>query len=93
VPWIIAITFFVLAAYVVIGSVVDLATEAHPERSPIGIGLTVSSLLVMPLLGWRKRRFGRLLANQLVLADAAETGLRACVDNDRRVHVPGEADL
>jgi len=70
---IIAITFFVLAAYVVIGSVVDLATQAHPERSPIGIGLTVSSLLVMPLLGWRKRRVGRLLANQLVLADAAET--------------------
>ena len=92
-PWIIAITFFVLAAYVVIGSVVDLATEAHPERSPIGIGLTVSSLLVMPLLGWRKRRFGRLLANQLVLADAAETGLRASVANDRRVHIPGEADL
>ena len=90
---IIAITFFVLAAYVVIGSVVDLATEAHPERSPIGIGLTVSSLFVMPLLGWRKRRFGRLLANQLVLADAAETGLRASVANDRRVHIPGEADL
>src|SRR5216683_5931700 len=84
---IIAVTFFVLAAYVVIGSGIDLATQARPERSPIGIGLTVSSLLVMPLLGWRKRRVGRLLANQLVLADAAETGLRACVDNDRRVHV------
>ena len=70
---IIAVTFFVLAAYVVIGSVVDLATQARPERSPVGIGLTVSSLLVMPLLGWRKRRVGRLLGNQLVLADAAET--------------------
>src|SRR5258708_32137308 len=70
---IIAVTFFVLAAYVVIGSVVDLATQARPERSPVGIVLTVSSLLVMPLLGWRKRRVGRLLGNQLVLADAAET--------------------
>ncbi len=69
---IIAVTFFVLAAYVVIGSVVDLATQARPERSPVGIGLTVSSLLVMPLLGWRKRRVGRLLGNQLVLADAAK---------------------
>src|SRR5258708_22448846 len=38
---IIAVTFFVLAAYVVIGSVVDLATQARPERSPVGIGLTV----------------------------------------------------
>ena len=70
---IIAVTFFVLAAYVVIGSVVDLASQARPERSPVGIGLTVSSLLVMPLLGWRKRRVGASLRSQLVLADAAET--------------------
>ena len=53
---IIAVTFFVLAAYVLIGSVIDLATGAHPEHSPVGIVLTISSLLVMPLLGWRKRR-------------------------------------
>ena len=70
---IIAVTFFALAAYVVIGSVVDLASQARPERSPVGIGLTVSSLLVMPLLGWRKRRVGASLRSQLVLADAAET--------------------
>jgi divalent metal cation (Fe/Co/Zn/Cd) transporter len=74
---VIAITFFVLAAYVLIGSVIDLATQAHPERSPVGIGLTVASLLAMPLLGWRKRRAGSALRNQLVLADAAETILCA----------------
>ena len=74
---IIAVTFFVLAAYVVIASALDLATQAHPERSPIGIGLTISSLLVMPLLGWRKRRVGAALPNQLVTADAAETILCA----------------
>jgi divalent metal cation (Fe/Co/Zn/Cd) transporter len=76
---IIAVTFFVLAAYVVIASVIDLVAQAHPERSPVGIGLTVSSLLVMPLLGWRKRRVGTLLQNQLVLADAAETILCAAL--------------
>jgi divalent metal cation (Fe/Co/Zn/Cd) transporter len=69
----IAVTFFVLAAYVLAGSVVDLATSAHPERSPAGIGLTVGSLLVMPLLGWRKRHVGSALRNPLVLADASET--------------------
>jgi divalent metal cation (Fe/Co/Zn/Cd) transporter len=74
---IIAVTFFVLAAYVLAGSVIDLATQAHPERSPVGIGLTLSSLLVMPLLGWRKRRVGSALRNQLVVADAAETLLCA----------------
>lgn len=74
---IIAVTFYALAAYVVIGSVTDLATSAHPEYSPVGIGLAISSLLVMPLLGWRKRRVGALLGNPLVQADAAETILCA----------------
>jgi divalent metal cation (Fe/Co/Zn/Cd) transporter len=74
---VIAVTFFVLAAYVLIGSAIELATQAHPERSLVGIGLTVGSLLVMPLLGWRKRRVGSALRNQLVLADAAETMLCA----------------
>jgi divalent metal cation (Fe/Co/Zn/Cd) transporter len=74
---VIAVTFFVLAAYVLIGSAIDLAVRAHPERSPAGIGLTVASLLVMPLLGWRKRHVGSALRNQLVLADAAETMLCA----------------
>jgi divalent metal cation (Fe/Co/Zn/Cd) transporter len=73
----IAVTFFILAAYVLTGSVIDLATQAHPERSPVGIGLTIGSLLIMPLLGWRKRRVGSALGNQLVLADAAETILCA----------------
>jgi divalent metal cation (Fe/Co/Zn/Cd) transporter len=74
---IIAVTFFVLATYVLAASVIDLATRSHPERSPVGIGLTVASLLVMPLLGWRKRRVGTALRNPLVLADAAETILCA----------------
>lgn len=76
---IIAVTFFVLAAYVLAGSVIELATRAHPERSPAGIGLTVASLLIMPLLAWRKRRTGSALRNPLVLADAAETILCAAL--------------
>ena len=70
-------TFFALASYVIIGAAADLATSAHPEHSPIGIGLTAASLIVMPLLGWRKRQAGGLLGNQLVLADASETILCA----------------
>jgi len=74
---IIAVTFYILAAYVLAGSVIDLATRAHPERSPAGIGLAAASLLIMPLLGWSKRRTGSALRNPLVLADAAETILCA----------------
>jgi len=74
---IIAVTFFILAAYVLTGSAINLASAARPEHSPVGITLTVASLLIMPLLGWRKRRVGLALRNQLVLADAAETILCA----------------
>jgi divalent metal cation (Fe/Co/Zn/Cd) transporter len=74
---IIAVTFYALAAYILAGSAIDLAIRSHPERSPAGMALTVSSLLVMPLLGWRKRRVGSALRNPLVLADAAETMLCA----------------
>jgi divalent metal cation (Fe/Co/Zn/Cd) transporter len=59
------------------GSVIELVTTAHPESSPVGIVLTISSLVVMPLLGWRKRHVGTLLGNPLVQADAAETILCA----------------
>jgi len=74
---VVGVTFFVLAVYVVAGSVIDLAARAHPERSPVGIVLTVASLLVMPVLGWRKRRVGTAMHSPLVVADAAETILCA----------------
>jgi len=74
---VIAATFLVLAGYVIIAAAVSLATQAQPERSAAGIGLTVSSLIVMPLLGWRKRQAGAALRSPLVLADASETILCA----------------
>ena len=55
---IIAVTFFVLAAYVVIGSVVDLASQARPERSPETIvcaalaATTLLGLVLFAALGW-----------------------------------------
>jgi divalent metal cation (Fe/Co/Zn/Cd) transporter len=76
---IIALTFFVLAVYVVVDSMITFATQAHPERSPAGIALTASSLIVMPLLGRRKQRVGTALRNQMVLADAAETTICAAL--------------
>jgi divalent metal cation (Fe/Co/Zn/Cd) transporter len=39
--------------------------------------VTAGSLLIMPLLGWHKRRTGEALHNPLLLADASETILCA----------------
>jgi divalent metal cation (Fe/Co/Zn/Cd) transporter len=72
---IIATTFFVLAAGVAAESVRKLVTGEHPSTSAIGMGLTVVSLIVMPLLARAKRRVGRQLGSHALQADATETVL------------------
>lgn len=73
----IALSFFALAAYVTVESVRDLVGAAEPDTSPVGIGLAIASLIVMPLLAAAKRRVGVALGNRTVTADAAETQLCA----------------
>lgn len=70
-------SFFALAAFVVAESVRDLVTGAEAETSPVGIGLALVSLAVMPALALAKRRTGRHLGDAVVIADSAETSLCA----------------
>jgi divalent metal cation (Fe/Co/Zn/Cd) transporter len=71
----IAGTFFLLAAGVLVESVRRLASAEAPTESPAGLVLAVVSLVVMPLLARAKRRVGRRIGSQALLADAAETEL------------------
>jgi len=73
----IAISFFVLAAYVLIESVRDLAIRAEPSESIPGLVLACLSLVVMPLLARAKRRTGWAMGSVTLVADAAETMLCA----------------
>lgn len=74
----IALTFFVLAAYVVIDAVRDLFfTDAHTGESLVGIALAAVSLVVMPALGWAKRRTASELGSPTLRADSQETFLCA----------------
>ena len=74
----VAITFFVLAAYVVFEGVRSLIDGEAPESSIVGLVLLAASVVVMPLLARAKRRVGEQLGGDpLILADAAET--RICV--------------
>jgi len=57
----VAVQFFLLAPYVAVESVRALAGGVRPEESWVGIGLAISSVIVMPLLGIAKQR----LADQL----------------------------
>ena len=68
-----ALSFFALAAYVGVESVRALVSGGEPEASPVGIGLAIASLLVMPFLSWAQRRTGRALGSQAVVADSTQT--------------------
>lgn len=73
----IALSFFALAAYVVLQATRDLVIGAEAGESVVGIGLAVASLMAMPLLGVAKRRTGRRLDSPTLVADSAETLLCA----------------
>ena len=73
----IAMTFFILAGYVVFESVRDLVTSAEPESSTVGIAVAVVSIIVMPTLGFAKRRLAERMGSAVLQADAAETFLCA----------------
>ncbi|MGH3463018.1 MAG: cation diffusion facilitator family transporter [Kribbellaceae bacterium] len=68
-----AVAFFALAGYVGFESVRVLATGNDPDSSPVGIGLAIASLIVMPLLSRAQRRTGKALGSRAVVADSTQT--------------------
>ena len=71
----IALSFVALAAYVAAQAAYDLLAGSEPDASPVGIGLAVASLLVMPMLAAAKRSVGRRLGSVTVAADSQQTML------------------
>ena len=69
----IAVAFATLAAYVAFDSVSSLSSGAQADPSAVGIGLALSSLIVMPVLTVAKRRTGEALGSPTVLADSTQT--------------------
>jgi divalent metal cation (Fe/Co/Zn/Cd) transporter len=66
-------SFFALAAYVGFESVHALISGGDAAPSPVGIGLAIASLIVMPILSWAQRRTGRALGSGAVMADSTQT--------------------
>jgi divalent metal cation (Fe/Co/Zn/Cd) transporter len=73
----IAVSFFVLAAYVGVESIRTLAGGQHPEASWIGIGLAAFTTVTMPLLARVKRRVGNQLGSAATVKEASQTQLCA----------------
>jgi divalent metal cation (Fe/Co/Zn/Cd) transporter len=57
----VAVTFFLLAPYIAYDAVTTLVAGARAATSWLGIGLSLASVIVMPLLGVAKKRLGARL--------------------------------
>ena len=57
----VAASFFLLAPYFLYEAVHRLITGAEAQATVLAVALTVSSVVLMPLLGWAKLRLGRRL--------------------------------
>ena len=71
--YVVAATFFGLAAYISIEAGSALAQGETPESSAVGVALATVSLAVMPTLAYLKQRTGRELGSRALQADAVET--------------------
>ena len=74
---VIAFSFFALAAYVIVDTVLSLFGAMDAEPSPVGIVLAAVSLVIMPGLSWFERRTGRELGSATAIADSKQTLLCA----------------
>jgi divalent metal cation (Fe/Co/Zn/Cd) transporter len=73
----VAIQFFILAPYVGIEGVRALIEGHHPDESVVGIALSASSLVVMPLLGRAKQRIGNRIGSSATASEGKQNLLCA----------------
>ncbi len=73
----VAVSFWLLAPYVAVESIRGLIGQHRPETTLLGIGLTVSSLMMMPALGVAKRRLGTRLESAATAGEGGQNLLCA----------------
>jgi divalent metal cation (Fe/Co/Zn/Cd) transporter len=73
----VAITFFLLAPYITADAIHALVAGEHPDTSWLGIGLSIASLAIMPLLGIAKKRIGTQLDSHATSGEGTQNLLCA----------------
>ncbi len=73
----VAITFFLLAPYIAQDAIRTLLNGEHPHASWLGIGLSIASMIVMPLLGRAKQHIGERLGSGATAGEGAQNLLCA----------------
>jgi len=73
----VAATYFLLVAFVLVDSVYTLAGGRHPDASWVGIGLAAFTAPTMPLLALAKRRTGDKLGSSATVSEAGQNQICA----------------
>src|ERR1035437_4974065 len=73
----VGISFLILAAYVAFDAIKSLLVHERPQTSLVGIGLSVVSLIIMPLLARAKRLSAANLESRAMKADSRQTDVCA----------------
>ncbi|MGA2934654.1 MAG: cation transporter [Methanomicrobiales archaeon] len=69
----VALTFFILGVYVLYESLDNLIAREAALPSPAGIVIALLSVIVMPILAWKKQRAGIAIGSWALVADSRET--------------------
>jgi divalent metal cation (Fe/Co/Zn/Cd) transporter len=73
----VAVSFFLLAPYIAQDAIRALVAGDHATTSWVGVGLSVSSLAIMPLLGRAKHRVGAQLGSAATAGEGTQNLLCA----------------
>lgn len=71
------VLLFVLSGVVCVVAILSLLFHLHPEPSRLGMGVTLASLLGMPILARLKRREARRSNNSALATDAVQSAMCA----------------
>jgi divalent metal cation (Fe/Co/Zn/Cd) transporter len=89
----VAIQFFLLAPYVTVQAIRHLITGAEVETSWLGMALTATSLIGMPILGVAKQRLAQTLGSSATHGEGAQNLLCAYLAGAVFVGLAGNALL
>jgi divalent metal cation (Fe/Co/Zn/Cd) transporter len=68
----VAVSFWLLAPYITVEAIRDLAAHHPASVTPVGIALTASSVVIMPVLGIAKRRLGERLSSSATAGEGTQ---------------------
>ena len=71
--YLVAATFFLLAAYIFYEAIGALLSGEGPEASTVALALSIVSIIIMPTLAFLKGRTGREMGSRALVADSVET--------------------